>query len=275
MIKSAFFSLLMKTLLVCLPLSCVLVLGQTPALADGAANAFNPYTGKAMPSSRKVKGEDSKILEALGGTQRSIATDAAYRPHWKEEAYPVLKGTRDARHEVLFVLDMADPAARPLWKTVRAAMDKLPVSQARLVLFARSAEVYATDLAGLAIWACRERPGQAMTYLSWVLQRWDDIKSAQRRKGSVRPFNNEYDAVLSRKDYPMAFVAMNSCFKPRVPEKDQSRLAAYIYEAGNINLYQATEVCRYYELETPSGLIVDGKVVDRGISASALKALLR
>ena len=275
MFKSASFSLLIKTLLVCLPLSCVLALGPAQALADGAANAFNPYTGKAMPSSRKVKGEDSKILEALGGTQRSIATDAAYRPHWKEEAYPVLKGTMDARHEVLLVLDMADPAARPLWKTVRAAMDRLPAAQARLVLFARSAELYATDLTGLAIWACRERPGQAISYLSWALQRWDDIKAAQRRKGTVRPFNNEYDAVLSRKDYPLAFVAMNSCFKPRVPEKDQSRLAAYIYEAGNINLYQATEVCRYYELETPSGLIVDGKVVDRGISASALKALLR
>ena len=101
------------------------------------------------------------------------------------------------------------------------------------------------------------------------MQRWDSIKQGLKKQGKARPFHNEYDAVLTRKDYPMVFVAMEKCFKPRVAAAEQSNLATYAYEAGNINLFQASEVCRYYELKSQSGLIVDGEVLDNPADLAA------
>ena len=213
-------------------LASALLFGSTSVQAADA-NAFNPYTGKPLPVTRQVKGEEAKILSALGGTPRSIAADAAYRANWKEEIYPILKGSTASRHEVLVVIDFADPKS------------------------------------GLAIWACRERKGQAIDYVTWAMQRWDSIKQGLKKQGKARPFHNEYDAVLTRKDYPMVFVAMEKCFKPRVAAAEQSNLATYAYEAGNINLFQASEVCRYYELKSQSGLIVDGEVLDNPADLAA------
>lgn len=224
-----------------------------------------------MPSSRSVKGEDAKILQAIGGKPRSIAADAAHRPHWREELYPVLQGSMTAPHEVLVVLDMASPKARTVWAKVREVAAGMPQEKARFVFFGKSRELYATDLTGLAIWAARERKGQAMEYVTWALKRWDEVKAGQKAAGRVKAFNNEYDAVVTRKDYPMVFVAMER-FKPAVPSKDQSGLARYAYDAGNVNLYQTTEVCAYYGLDDGCGVIVDGRVVS---NLSKLAELLR
>lgn len=243
------------------------------ALADGEPNAFNPYTGKPLPSSRALKDEEAKILRELGGKPRSIASDASWRKNWKEEIYPVVRGSRSARHEVIVLLDMADPASRPLWKAVAEATKGLPEDSARVVLFGRSRELYATDLIGMAVWASVNRRGQAVEYVDWALRRWDEIKAGQKKAGRVKAFNNEYDAVLTRKDYPMTFTAM-SRFKPAVPEKEQSELATYAYEAGNVNLFQATEVASFYGVERFPAVVVDGKVLKK-VSASALKDMLR
>lgn len=242
-------------------LGAALLLGS-PSAQAADANAFNPYTGKPLPVTREVKGEEAKILSALGGTPRSIAADAAYRANWKEEIYPIVQGSTSSRHEVLVVIDLADPKSRQIWQQVARVAKSTPAGTARFVLFGKSSELYATDLTGLAIWAARERKGQAIDYLSWAMQRWDTIKQGLKKQGKARPFNNEYDAVLTKKDYPMVFVAMERCFKPSVPASEQSTLATYAYEAGNINLYQATEVCRYYDIKTPSALVVDGEVLD-------------
>lgn len=251
-------------------LAAGLFLSQGGALAADA-NAFNPYTGKPMPTARVVKGEDVKILRAIGAKPRSIATDAAHRPHWREELYPVLQGSMTAPHEVLVVLDMASPKARTVWARVSEVAKATAPEKARFVLFGKSRELYATDLTGMAIWAARERKGQAMDYVSWALRRWDEIKAGQKAQGRVRPFNHEYDAVVTRKDYPMAFVAMER-FKPPVPARDQSELARYAYDAGNVNLFQTTEVCAYYGLKDECGVIVDGKIVS---DLSQLASLLR
>lgn len=249
-------------------LASALLFGSTSVQAADA-NAFNPYTGKPLPVTRQVKGEEAKILSALGGTPRSIAADAAYRANWKEEIYPILKGSTASRHEVLVVIDFADPKSRQIWQQVARVAKSTPDASARFVLFGKSAELYATDLTGLAIWACRERKGQAIDYVTWAMQRWDSIKQGLKKQGKARPFHNEYDAVLTRKDYPMVFVAMEKCFKPRVAQAEQSKLATYAYEAGNINLFQASEVCRYYELKSQSGLIVDGVVLDNPADLAA------
>ena len=249
----------------------LLVCSMSFAGVAAAANAFNPHTGKPMPTARTVKGEDAKILQAIGGRPRSIATDAAHRPHWREELYPVLQGSMTAPHEVLVVLDMASPKARTVWAKVREVAARTAPEKARFVLFGKSRELYATDLIGLAIWAARERKGQAMDYVSWALGRWDEIKAGQKAKGQVKPFIHEYDAVLTRKDYPMVFVAMER-FKPAVPAKDQSALARYAYDAGNVNLYQTTEVCAYYGIKDGCGVVVDGRLLS---SLDELATLLR
>lgn len=226
------------------------------------ANAFNPHTGKPLPMTRQPKGDEAKILAALGGKPRSVASDAGWRTHWREEVYPVLQGSLTAPHEVLVVVDFADPRSRTIWAEVVRAARAVPADQARFVLFGRSSELYATDLTGLAIWAARERKAQVFDYVTWAMQRWDAIKAGQKKQGRVRVFQNEYDAVLTQKDYPLVFIAMDKVFRPGVPEREQSALASYAYEAGNLNLFQTTEVCSYYKLSTPSGLIVDGRVLE-------------
>ena len=162
-------------------LASALLFGSTSVQAADA-NAFNPYTGKPLPVTRQVKGEEAKILSALGGTPRSIAADAAYRANWKEEIYPILKGSTASRHEVLVVIDFADPKSRQIWQQVARVAKSTPDASARFVLFGKSAELYATDLTGLAIWACRERKGQAIDYVTWAMQRWDSIKQGLKKQ---------------------------------------------------------------------------------------------
>ncbi len=242
-------------------------------MADNEANAFNTYTGRDLPSSRTPRGEEAKILQELGGRPRSIAADTAYRQHAKQELYPCLWGGLNAPHEVLVLLDFASPDSRPLWEAVRGAVEQAGPEQARVVLFGRSSETYGTDLAGMAIWAARERSGQALDYVSWALRRWDEVKAMQKKQGTSRPFRNEYDAVATKKDYPMTFMAM-ARFKPPVPEQDQSDIARYAYDAGNVNMFQSSEVCTYYGVERVPALVVDG-VVHTGITADELAALLK
>ncbi len=242
-------------------------------LADNDANAFNTFTGRELPSSRTPKGEEAEILRQMGGRPRSIAADTAYRQNWRQELYPCLWGSVRAPHEVLVLLDFASPASRPLWEAVVGATRKVSPDKARVVLFGRSAEPYATDLVGMAIWASMERQGQAMDFVSWALRRWDEIKAVQRNKGIRRIFRHEYDAVASPRDYPMTFTAMTR-FKPPVPEQQQSELARYVYDAGNVNMFQATEVCTFYKAGSTPALVVDGVVYTK-MTAEQLTSLLR
>ncbi len=260
-------------LLALLALAAFALILPRAALADNEANAFNPYTGRALPTAKAPRGDEARILKELGGKVSSTATEAAHRARWREEAYPIVAGGRNSRHEVLVLLDFADPASRPLWQAVTQAARSLSPDAARFVLFGYSEELYATDLIGLAIWASLERPGQALDCVSWSLRRWDEIKAGQKKQGRVKKFVTEYDAVVTSRDYPMAFTAMGR-FRPPVPEDGQSRLARYIYEAGNVNLFQTTEVRAYYKVEKLPALVVDGAVFTK-ISGSELLQRLR
>lgn len=257
-----------------LALGLALACHPSSALADNTPNAFNSYTGKAMPTSRAPKGDEARILNELGGKPRSIAADTAYRQHAKQELYPCLFGTPSSKHEVLFLMDFAEPASKALWASVSKAVQSASPSSAKVVLFGKSSETYAIDLAGLAIWAARERSGQSMQYLSWALSRWHEIKHGLKQRGQSRIFRSEYDAVLNKQDYPMVFTAMTKCFKPAVSEGEQSRVAKYAYEAGNVNLFQTTEVMNFYGVKKLPALVVDGTVYYE-MSADKLASLIK
>lgn len=234
--------------------------------------AFNPYRHATLPITRPLKGEDVKILQALGGEPQSLVSDAAYRPHWKEEAYPVILGNRNAAREVIVVLDFALPASRSVWKAVNETA-KANTNNGAVVFFAQNTELYGTDLTGLVIWTAMNRPGQAADCLTWILDRWQELKLLQKKQGRVKIFQREYDATASAQDYPMVFTGMNR-LRPAVPESMQNEVADYAYEAGNVNFYQASEICRYYGVKSLPAVIVDGKVLS-DMSASGIASALR
>ena len=84
--------------------ACVCFGSVSVSAAGPEAGAFNPYVQKTFPSSFTPKGKSAQILNALGGEPQSILTDTAYRPHNREELYPVLFGDRRAPHEILVFL---------------------------------------------------------------------------------------------------------------------------------------------------------------------------
>lgn len=77
-----------------------------------------------------------------------------------------------------------------------------------LGVFANSKEYYGTDLMGMGIWISHSRPGQAMQYMTYALSRWNEIKAAQKKKGRVLAFNNEYDATAESSDLPIHYSYM-------------------------------------------------------------------
>lgn len=243
-------------------LAACVCLSSAPALADGAAaGAFNPYVQKEFPSSFTPKGQSAKILQALGGAPQSILTDTAYRPHNREELYPVLFGDKKAPHEILVFLDFSEPSSVSVWKAVRKAMSSLSPSQARVVLLANNSEPYGMDLTGLVIWASYSRSqAQAVDCLTWALDRWNEVKSRQKKAGKVHRFVSEYDAVAAPTDDPLVFQGM-SRLNPPVPSGQQCDVADYVYEAGNVNLFQAAEAAKYYGVKHLPAVVVDGKVL--------------
>ena len=58
------------------------------------------------------------MLQKMGGRATSIEGEAAYRPQWKQELYPVLFGDPKAPHEVLVLLDFASPQSEKVWHDV-------------------------------------------------------------------------------------------------------------------------------------------------------------
>ena len=251
----------------------LLAFGLAPAGAVAAdVGAFNPYAGHRLPNSHDPKGENAEVLKAIGGARQSIEADGAYRPHWREEVYPIVFGSRSSPNEVIAVLDFAKPESERVWKAVRAAATKSR-GRARVVLFGLNSELYGMDLTGLAIWACMNRPDQAGDYVSWALSRWNEIKAFQRKTGRVRPFRDEYDGVTSKKDYPMLFTGL-ARLTPSVPEREQHAISLYAYEAGNMNMFQASEVCKFYRLQAVPSVIVNGRALSQ-VSESAILSALR
>ncbi|MBD5558482.1 MAG: hypothetical protein HDQ92_08075 [Desulfovibrio sp.] len=236
------------------------------------ANAFNPYMQAKLPNTREFTSEGQQMLGAMGGGQPTIEGEAAHRKNWREEIYPVVFGDRTAPHEILVLLNFANPRSAEVWKAVTAASRSLSPKECKIAVFANSTENYGTDLMGLAIWIAHSRPGQAMPYLTYALDRWNEVKAAQRRAGTVKTFKNEYDATATAADYPIHYAYL-SRLKPPVPAADELTVAKYCYNAGNVNLYQTTQLCQYYGVRELPAVIVDGKVLGKVSADAILKAL--
>ena len=244
-----------------------------PAAAPGGgANAFNPYMQTKLPNTRELTAEGQRMLGAMGGAMPTIEGEAAHRRNWRDEIYPVVFGERTAPHEILVLLDFSSPRSAEVWKAVVKASRSLSPQQCKIAVFGNSTENYGTDLLGLAIWIAHSRPGQAMPYLTYALDRWNEVKAAQRRAGNVRTFKNEYDATASATDYPIHYGYL-SRLRPPVPAADELDVARYCYDAGNVNMYQTTQLCRYYGVNELPAVIVDGRPLGKVSADAILKAL--
>lgn len=242
--------------------------------ADPSArpNAFNPWMNKSLPNTRSLSAEGMAMVRAMGADRQSIEDEAAHRPHWREELYPVFFGSKTAPHEIIVLLDFAASDSARVWQAVRDAAGKLSPADAKIAVFARNSENYGTDLMGMGIWISYERPGQAMPYMSYALSEWNRIKAAQKEQGRVVPFTNEYDATVKSTDLPIHYAYMGK-LRPAVPSGQQLDVARYCYNAGNVNMYQAVQLCRYYGVKRLPAVIADGRVLSSPSAADIVAAL--
>ena len=93
------------------------------------------------------------------------------------------------------------------------------------------------------------------------------------RRWVIESFVTEYDAVASPTDDPMVFQGM-SRLNPPVPESQQCDVAQYVYDAGNVNLFQASEAAKYYSVKRLPAVVVDGRVLSSP-SASAITGAVK
>ena len=245
-----------------------------PAAAGRGTNVFNPYMNAALPNTRRLSDAGEQMIREMGASAHSIEGEAAYRPRRREELYPVVFGDVRAPHEILVLLDFAEPRSEKIWQAVVEAARSFSPTQAKIVVFANSREKYGTDLMGFAIWLSYSRPGEAMPWLSYALARWNAVKAEQKRvRGRAVPFDNEYDATARPSDYPMVDTYMEK-LRPPVPAGEELAVSKYCYEAGNVNLYQAMQAGIYYGVKSLPAVIVDGKPLaspSAGTIAQALK----
>lgn len=244
-----------------------------PARVSSRANVFNPYMNSSLPNTRVISGEGQRMLSQLGARPQSIEGEARHRKNWRDEVYPVVFGSVRAPGEVIVLLNFASPESEAVWSQVVEASRSLNPSACKIVVYGRSSENYGTDLMGLAIWIAHSRKGQAMPYISYALKSWNEVKARQKAAGATKKFVNEYDATASASDYPIHY-AYFSRLRPPVAGKSELEVAKYCYDAGNVNMYQAEQVARYYGVRSLPAVIVNGRVLDN-VSAGAIIAALK
>ena len=102
-----------------LALLCLLGLAFTvPAMAAPERNAFDPYMQTRLPNLRKIQEDELRLMQKLGVRVQSLQAEAAHRPHWRSEVYPVFFGKPGVREEIIVVLDFAEPRSLDVWKSV-------------------------------------------------------------------------------------------------------------------------------------------------------------
>ena len=112
-----------------------------------------------------------------------------------------------------------------------------------------------------------------MPYLTYALGQWNKVKAEQQSsRGRSVPFQNEYDATAKSTDYPIHYAYL-SRLRPPVPASQELNVAKYCYDAGNVNLYQAEQIAKYYGIKSLPAVIVDGQPLSSVSAATILKAL--
>lgn len=261
--------LLLATLL----FGCGAIQQGGPGSSGSGANAFNPYMREELPNMRRSSADGAKMLDQLGAHQQSIVGEAKHRKGWREEIYPVVFGEKKAPHEIIVVLNFAEPACEQLWNAVTEASKSLNPADCKIAVFGRSDETYGTDLMGVTIWLNQFRKGQSMSWLTYALSHWNKAKEAQRKTGKARKFTNEYDAVARKGDFPIHYGFL-SRIQPPIPASKEVAIVRYCYDAGNVNMYQATQVCQYYGVSKLPAVIVDGRPL-ANVSAESILAALK
>lgn len=235
------------------------------------ANLFNPYLNERLPNLRKTAPQGAELLDKLGGGSQSIQGEAAHRPAWRKELYPVVFGSPTAAHEIIVMLDFSAPESAKVWQAVVAASRRLNANACKIVVFGNSRETYGTDLMGLGIWLAQARPAQAMPWYTYALERWNAVKAAQRAAGKPRQFRHEYDATVAPSDYPIHYGYLTR-LSPPVPEEKELEIVRYSYDAGNVNMYQAVQIASYYGIDRLPAIIADGKVLSQPTASAILAA---
>ena len=82
-------------------------------------------------------------------------------------------------------------------------------------------------------------------------------------------FDNEYDAVGAPSEMPIHYTYMMR-LRPPVPASEELSISRYCYDAGNVNMYQAVEIARYFGIATLPAVIVDGQPLTSCSSAAIL-----
>ena len=99
------------------------------------------------------------------------------------------------------------------------------------------------------------------------------VKADQKStRGKAVPFQNEYDATVKNTDYPIHY-SYFSHLRPPVPASQELSVAKYCYDAGNVNLYQAEQISKYYGIKALPAVVVDGQHLSSVSAGSILKAL--
>ncbi|MEG2172883.1 MAG: hypothetical protein RRY29_06450 [Desulfovibrionaceae bacterium] len=253
-------------LLVAVGLLCVCFAGCS--FAGGNTNRYNPHVQSRLPITAPPA-EVAQSMEQLGGKNTTIQDEASHRKYWKEELYPIVFGDKKAPNTIMVLLDYAAPQSQRVWSDVVQAAARLDPHKVQVVVFGNSKEQYGTELMGYGIWVSIMRPKQAMSYYSYTLAQWNDVKSRQKAaKGKARPFQYEFDGTAGETERPFVYNFIDK-LSPPLPEKQQPDVTKYAYDAGNINMFQAVEVAKYYGITSLPAIIVND-VVLKQVSVTAI-----
>lgn len=242
------------------------------SIGSGDPNAFNPWMAKSLPNLRPPSGSGAQMLGALGAKAQTIEGEAKHRPNWREEIYPVVFGERKAPHEIIALLDFSSPESEQDWNTIMTAAKSLNPKNCKIVVFGHSQENYGTDLMGFAIWLSHKRLAYAMPWLKYALNRWNVVKAEQKKSGKEKKFTAEFDATAKPGDFPIPH-GFYAKIKPAIPASQELSIARYSYDAGNVNMYQATQVAQYYGITKLPAVLVDGHQLSKVTARNILAAL--
>lgn len=261
----------MKTLsLVLTCLMCFICSGCS--FAGGNSNPYNPYVQSRLPSAAP-SAEMAQAMEKMGGKSTTIQDEASYRKYWKEELYPIVFGDKKAPRTIMVLLDYAAPQSQQVWDIVAKTASRLDPGKVQIVVFGNSKEQYGTELMGYGIWVNILRPKQSMAYYSYTLSQWNDVKRRQKAsRGKAIPFQYEFDGTAGQTERPFVYNFIDR-LTPPVPEKQQREALKYVYDAGNVNMFQAVDIEKHYGVKSLPAVIIDGTVLKQVTEAGIMAAV--
>ncbi len=234
------------------------------------AHIFNPYMHSTLPSIELSK-EATQFAKKLGSRPTTLQDEAKHRKHWRQELYPIVYGKAKAKSEILVFLDYAQVQSEAIWAQVVEATQSISPQQAKVVVFGRSFEHYATELMGLGIWMAYTHPKQALAYFSYTLHRWNVVKNALAKQGIHRKFMHGHDASYGT-HLPIAF-AFLAKHPGLVPASQEYQLVYKAFNAGNVNMCQTHLAARMYGVKHYPTVVINGKVLSHVTAQNIIQAV--